>query len=379
MKEYLNEIERALKEKHFIKVTLSKPFDKKSELKNVYVRQVQIQNKTQLYFTFRYVNRDETKNFLISNGLHEIEILIEKSFKNATLFSAENDFALLTTKKGKKAILKSSPSSTLDGPNTHDRPKLKRADGKSPYLRLLGIADKNGNIIPKMADKYRQINKYLEIIDSLIGQVRLPNDLQVVDMGSGKGYLTFALYDHLMNEGYQPKLVGVEMRKELVEYCNDVAGKCGFDGLSFIQKSIAEFEEEKIDILIALHACDTATDDAISKGIGSQAQMIVCAPCCHKQIRQQLKGKEQSSPLLKYGIFKERQFEMVTDTIRALILEKNQYQSKVFEFVSNEHTRKNVMLVGVKKDGKSSVDVEEKIEALKQEYQIEQHYLETLI
>ena len=132
----------------------------------------------------------------------------------------------------------------------------------------------------------------------------------------------------------------------------------------------------------ALHlaACDTATDDALSKAILSKSELVITAPCCHKQIRQQTKGIEQDNPLLKYGIFKERQFEMVTDAIRALILEKNQYKTKVFEFVSNEHTRKNVMLVGVKSSKTSNQeDIQTKINALKEEYHIDYHYLEKLV
>jgi len=161
--------------------------------------------------------------------------------------------------------------------------------------------------------------------------------------------------------------------------CNQVADKCEFEQLKFEDKPIEKYNEN-IDVLIALHACDTATDDAIGKGIGSEAQLIITAPCCHKQIRQQLKGTEQDSPLLKYGIFKERQFEMVTDTIRALILEKNQYNAKVFEFVSNEHTRKNVMLVGQKSNKRpDSKSIEEKIEELKKDYCIQYHYLEKIL
>lgn len=224
-------------------------------------------------------------------------------------------------------------------------------------------------------------NKYLEIIEGLIESVTLPEEIHIVDMGSGKGYLTFALYDYLANEkGLNVQVTGIELREELVAYCNDIAKKCGFDKLKFVCKPIQEYTEKRIDILIALHACDTATDDAIYKGIVSNAQLIVCAPCCHKQIRQQVKGIEQESPILKYGIFKERQFEMVTDTIRALILEQHNYHTKVFEFISNEHTRKNVMLVGAKdSSGIEDQTLQSKINDIKKEFHIDFHYLEKLV
>ena len=176
------------------------------------------------------------------------------------------------------------------------------------------------------------------------------------------------------------QITGVEQRKDLVEKGNTIARECGFQNLHFEESTIDQFEINQVDILIALHACDTATDDAIAKGIKTNASLIVCAPCCHKQIRQQVKGKEQKNPILKYGIFKEREFEMVTDTIRALILEKHHYKSNIFEFISNEHTRKNTMLVGVKsKTIANEESIDQKIQAIKQQYNIDYHYLEKVI
>jgi protein-L-isoaspartate O-methyltransferase len=245
----------------------------------------------------------------------------------------------------------------------------------------LGVTDGEGNVIPKMADKFRQINKYLEIIESLIKNADLPEKISIVDMGSGKGYLTFALYDYLVQQRKMDvTITGIELRKELVDFCNDTAKACGFENLKFENKAIQEYKTKKLDVLIALHACDTATDDAIFKGMKANAELIITAPCCHKQIRQQLKGKEQESPILKYGIFKERQYEMVTDTMRALILEKHQYNTNIFEFISNEHTRKNVMLAATKTSKKADVEnLNSKIEAIKSEYGVEEHYLEGLV
>lgn len=228
-----------------------------------------------------------------------------------------------------------------------------------------------------MADKYRQINKYLEIFDGLIKNAKLPKNPHIVDMGSGKGYLTFALYAYLEKLGYQPQVWGVELRKELVDFCNETASFCKYDGLRFIQERIEDFKAEQIDILIALHACDTATDDALFTAIENKARLVVCAPCCHKQVRQQVKGKSLENPLLKFGIFKERAYEMVTDTLRALLLEEQGYKTKVFEFVSNEHTRKNVMLVAEQSHKKPQIEsIQAKIDSIKDEFQIDYQYLE---
>jgi len=365
----------------FVKITLSKPAYKSDGLHNVYIRLITLKNETAFSFTYHYQTNDQVKNYSLEETKAVLSELLNNKFRIAILFTLEEDFTIQFSKKGKVSTRTTHPSFKNKPPETHDNIKKKRAElGK--YLNLLGITDDNGVVIPKMADKFKQINKYLEIIENLINNTDLPKTINIVDMGSGKGYLTFALYDYLVNQRKREvSIKGIELREDLVDFCNKTAKECGFEGLSFIRQTIQEYKPKKIDILIALHACDTATDDALSKAITANANLIITAPCCHKQIRQQLKGKEQESPILKYGIFKERQYEMVTDTIRALILEKHQYNTKVFEFISNEHTRKNVMLVGQKSNKKGDEkSIEEKIEALKKDYNIEYHYLEkTLI
>jgi hypothetical protein len=164
-----------------------------------------------------------------------------------------------------------------------------------------------------------------------------------------------------------------------VKFSNELAEQYGFDGLKFEQGSIDQFNYEKVDVLIALHACDTATDDAIYQGIKSDASVIVCAPCCHKQIRKQIKADFEVLPQLKYGILMERQAEMITDTIRALIMEQKGYDSKIFEFISSEHTAKNLMIAGVKTNKNIDVEVlQQKINGMKKQYGIQYHYLEKL-
>ncbi|MEQ8424750.1 MAG: SAM-dependent methyltransferase, partial [Cyclobacteriaceae bacterium] len=299
----------------------------------------------------------------------------------ATLRTTTEDIVLRRTKRGKVELARLKASSTTPPEQEHDKVKEKRAEGGDGYIFHLGITDKNGKVIQRMADKFRQINKYLEIMEGLISAANLSGSLRVVDMGAGKGYLTFALYDFLVNKlNLDVSMTGVEMRQGLVDDGNKLAQKCRFEKLKFESSEIADFDASGFNIVIALHACDTATDDALAKGIGAGAELIVCAPCCHKQIRQQLKGKEHNNPLLKYGIFKEREFEMVTDTLRALILERNGYKSNIFEFISNEHTRKNTMLVGTRSNHKADTEpIDQKISALKQDYQIEYHYLEKLV
>lgn len=380
LEQLFSEFQNSIQKNNFVKLTLSKPIRKSDELANVYVRQIELKGELYFQFLYRYTTNDQVKNYTLSESMDVLEELLSEKFRAATLFTLQNDLLVFISKKKKVSYKTSNPSFKNKLPETHDKQKVKRAEN-SAYLFHLGITDKEGSVIPKMADKYRQINKYLEIIEAQLKSVKLSKRINIVDMGSGKGYLTFALYDYLVNKKeHSVHVTGIELRESLVNYCNDIAKKCEFSGLQFVAQSIQEYDNDKIDILIALHACDTATDDAIFKGLSAKAELIICAPCCHKQIRQQVKGKEQESPLLKYGIFKERQFEMVTDTIRALILEKHQYNTKVFEFISNEHTRKNVMLIGAKSSKNTDVEmVNSKILELKKAYQIEEHYLESLL
>lgn len=379
-KQLFDTLQKSVKNDEFVKLTLSKPVRKSNELPNVYVRKIQLKGKFFFQFLYRYTTNDQVKNYTLEETFTELESLLLNKFRAGILFTLSNDLLVFVSKKKQVTYKVAKPSFKNKPPEAHDKQKEKRVEfGK--YLQYLGITDKNNQLIPKMADKFRQINKYLEIIEGLLASVDTSKEIHIVDMGSGKGYLTFALYDYLVNiKKYKVTVTGIELRQNLVDYCNEIAQKSKFENLNFIAQRIEKYNSAKIDILIALHACDTATDDAIFKGLQSKSDLIICAPCCHKQIRQQVKGKEQGSPLLKYGIFKERQFEMVTDTIRALILEKNNYNANVFEFISNEHTRKNVMLVGTKSNkNKDTKSISDKIDSLKKAYQIENHYLEILL
>ncbi|MBI2279682.1 MAG: SAM-dependent methyltransferase [Bacteroidetes bacterium] len=378
-KQFFDKLASGFNDNSFVKITLSKPAYKGDGLLNIYIRPVEVKSELVFSCTYHYQTNDQVKNFTLVEIENLLKELLNQKFKVATLFTLKEDFTLQFSKKGKVSTRTAAPSFEQKPPVSHDKPKAGRAKlGK--YLELLGVTEENGLVIPKMADKFKQINKYLEIIDNLLKNTDLQKKIKVVDMGSGKGYLTFALYDYLVNQKkMEATFLGIESRKELVDFCNKTAQDCGFENLTFENKTINEYKAKKIDILIALHACDTATDDAIFKGMQANATLIVTAPCCHKQIRQQLKGKEPQNPILKYGIFKERQYEMVTDTLRALIMEQHQYNSHIFEFISNEHTRKNVMLVGTKSNKKvDSKALNKKIEEVKQAFGIEQHYLETL-
>lgn len=377
----------SLQQDTFIKVSLGNYQGTDTALKNIYIRSVVIKREQKLAFTFRNKTNDIVKNYSINEGIALATDYLQQGFMVATLFTTEKD-VLLENRKNGNAILKESKASNQEKPSQeHNREKkrLLKPNDKA-YLYELKITDEAGNVFKNSQDKYKQISHFVELLSSLIKEANDERPLKkVVDMGSGKGYLTFALYDYLHSVlGLDTTVTGVEYRQDLVSLCNDIAQKSGFDALNFLRGTIQEYDCDAIDLLIALHACDTATDDAIYKGINGNAKLIVVAPCCHKQIRRELektKVKNEVSFLTKYGIFLERQAEMVTDGIRALILEYFGYKTNVFQFISDAHTPKNVLVVGIKgtTNPQRQAEIKAKIAETKAFFGIGYHHLEKLL
>ncbi len=371
-------IEESLTDQSFIKITLSKP-SLKGDLKNIYGRIISLKDTPHFHFTFRYRTRDEVKNFDLESGLQNILLWLKEDFYNADLFTLNKDYAFKKSKKGKISILKSTPSISKKPSSEHNHQKKEWINVKDNcYLQKLGVLTSKGEVAKSSRRKFRQINKYIEIIDSLIKQHPIPKIPRIVDIGSGKGYLTFALYDYLLNTAeLLPVMTGIELRPELVELCTQTAHLCHFSGLNFAARNIADFKLEQVDMLIALHACDITTDIAIAKGIQTNASIIIVAPCCQKQIRAEMEDAKNLNPLIRHGIHKEKIAVIITDTIRSLLLEAHGYQTKVFEFISHEHTSKNVMITALK--GNKRKDALKEIKNIKAQFGIKQHYLETLL
>lgn len=380
----LEALRSSLQTDTFVKLTLSTYKGKEEALKNLIVRPVVVKKEPKLTFTYRYKTRDIVKNYEFSEGLTVLEKYVQfGEFHSAVLFTMEGDMYLTILSEGKSSLKRKAPSTKEKPEATHDKKKARLIEATSDkkYLYELKITDRGGKVYDHAQDKYKQINHYIELLAPLIKE--LPEkELNVVDMGAGKGYLTFALYDYLTNVvGRKATVEGVEFRKDLVELCNTIASKSGLEGLHFVEGTIENYENPNINMLVALHACDTATDDAIWKGIQAGAELIVVAPCCHKQIRREIehgKKKNDLDFLMKYGIFLERESEMVTDGIRALVLEYFGYSTNVFQFISDAHTPKNVLIVGQKKKGGVVKDpkVLEKIQKAKEYFGIREHYLE---
>jgi hypothetical protein len=338
-----------------VKLTLGKPASPPADptLENLFIRPIALKSGPHLTFVWRHAQRDATKNLLPAEGLNLVTYLLGREFLDAHLFTATHTVQLETKPDGSARVrAKATASATALGPAAHDHAKNYLIPANAPWLRALGVTNDQGQPRTEQAAKFRQIQKFAELIQTSVAET-FPNaeiPIQVADMGSGKGYLTFAVATLL---GAGATVTGREVRPELVDLCNRVARENSLPNLTFSSgvipaPKIADPEskiENPIDVLIALHACDTATDDALAHGIVTGARLLIVSPCCQKEVRPQLVPPPVLAAALRHGIFQERQAEFVTDALRALLLEWAGYKTKVFEFISTEHTAKNLLIV----------------------------------
>ena len=383
IKLFLEKLQTITTKRALVKLVVAKQRNPASELKSVIVTIVELKTGMRMNFVYRYKTKDITKNYSPEEALPIIGKWLEDDFLNADLFAAGETIQLTTANRGK---VKVKTTLTLRKPPdtfAHDHLKERIIETEqNVYLRELGILNANFELRREMGDKFLQINRYIELIGPVIRELALPDRFHVADMGSGKGYLTFALYDFLSGKlGKTPVMTGVESRDDLVKLSNEIALKADFTNLRFITGTIAEVSLDKIDMLIALHACDTATDDAIFRGISSGASLIVCAPCCHKQIRKEFNVTNELKRIMKHGILMERQAEIITDGLRAMIMESQGYKTTVIEFISTEHTPKNLLIIGKKvaRKPEEKLNILENVRKVKELYGIREHYLEQLI
>ncbi len=381
LEKFLNCVSDAAKQSVLVKMTLSKPAQKHDDLRNIYVKPVLIKGKRLFAFTYHYERRDEVKNYDATQMLDMFKEMIPSRFLNAVLFTVNEDVTLLVSSKGKATIQTKKVQECREQNLEHDKQKVRLINPANPWWYQLGLTTREGKVTADMQHKFKQICKYVEIVESLVRPMRFDGTVHIADMGAGKGYLTFALHELLTQRmNMDVDIKGVEIRPDLVLKINEIIKSSGLKGMEFVESSIEAYHPDKLDVLIALHACNTATDDAIASGIKAGAELIVCAPCCHKQIRQEMERSGKVDAITRYGIFLERQAVMVTDTIRALILEYFGYKTQVMEFIEMEHTPKNVLLVGRKSNGYiDRPEILRQIDDIKARFGIERHYLETLL
>ena len=377
-------LQRSLIEGSFVRVTLSSPVVPTLP-DRIIGRVVELADGTHLSCTLRHSRRDETKNLPIAAASTWLRDRVGHEFRSALLQTTSRDWQLHASPKGIWRLVAHKAAATKVPTRVHDEASQHLLDpSAADWLAGLGVVDADGRVREKMGDKHRQIQRYTEILNHLVRDLGWQKDDAapvIVDMGSGKAYLTFSVWQLLRRQmGIKARIIGVEERPELVQTCTALASRIKADGLEFRAGDIASADLPAIDGLIALHACNTATDAAILRGIGSGARLIVVAPCCHKEVRPQLGSPEALAPVLAHGLFKERFAEWVTDGLRTLFLEWAGYKVRVIEFVDAGHTPKNLMLAAVRvSEPFQKTEVRDQIVALKTFAGVAQHALDELL
>lgn len=274
------------------------------------------------------------------------------SFKNALVETKSFTANVLVSKKGTITIKKKMNTSAKQPKISlsHNRKKkyILEEGIPVPFLIDLGVMTQNGNIVNAHYDKFRQINRFLEYIEDILPSLPTGRELRILDFGCGKSYLTFAIYYYLkVLKGYPVRITGLDLKKDVIRHCNELAVKYGYDKLEFLCGDIAYYDGcSQVDMVVTLHACDTATDYALAKAVGWGAKVILSVPCCQHELNKQMKN-DLLSPVLHYGILKERMAALMTDGLRAQILEANGYRTQILEFIDMAHTPKNLLIRAV--------------------------------
>ena len=338
----------------FVQAVLSNPRKKEGILK---VKVRPIEKKGNLFF--------QLESFTKTQAFHENldpisarDRLLEymEEFRQMQVSTVHMNYTVLVSKKGKVTIQKkASKGSVRPVELSHNRSKkyILEEGIPVPFLQDLGVMTKDGKIVHSRFDKFRQINRFLEFIEDILPKLEKDREITILDFGCGKSYLTFAMYYylHVLKE-YDIRIIGLDLKSDVIHHCNELSRKYGYDKLEFLVGDIADYEGvREVDMVVTLHACDTATDFALDKAIRWGAKVILSVPCCQHEVNAQLKN-DRMQPIFKYGIIKERMAALMTDALRANLLEQAGYETQILEFIELEHTPKNLLIRAVKTDKK---------------------------
>ena len=387
MSDYRDTIRKAiLDEANFVRATFSgRQRGHTIAWQRLELRPVEVQGQRHLQFSFFDEKQNIVKNYAGDTAVTELNHALDLPFRNFHIISQTETLQINLTKKGKAIINKRANETPQAVDLAHDRAKNTiLSEGEDiPFLRALRVMRADGRIKADRRSKFQQINAFLKILAEVDEIAALPEPVRLIDFGCGNAYLTFAAYHYLQNIlGKQAIIVGVDGQEKLIARNQRLAQQLGWSGLTFEQGLIIDYEAvPPPDIVVALHACDTATDDTLAQGIRWQSQVIIAAPCCHHHLQVQL--KERPSPpefdaVLRYGLLHERLGDVLTDAFRAAILRMMGYQVTVMQFVSPDHTPKNLLLRAVKKDEGGGETAVAEYTQLQQYWQVEPYLAELL-
>ncbi|OAB30973.1 SAM-dependent methyltransferase [Paenibacillus macquariensis subsp. defensor] len=318
----------------------------------VQIKPVELKKVLHYQFAYYYSNKVVHKNATDEEAITLLEELFEQTFRQGIICTSEADYQILISKKFKVSILTKSPSkSEVDLSHNRKKQYVLEEGQPIPFLVELGIMNEDGKVLARKYDKFKQINRFLEMVEDVLPSLPEDRPLTIVDFGCGKSYLTFALYHYLsIQERRTLNVVGLDLKADVIEHCNLLASKLAYNNLNFLVGDIADYNElEKVDMVVTLHACDTATDAALEKAVRWDASVILSVPCCQHEVFTQVKNP-LLDPLLSHGILKERFSALATDGVRAKLLDLMGYRTQLLEFIDMEHTPKNILIRAVKGD-----------------------------
>lgn len=360
MEEFLQILRTSLDERSFVSLTLSRPVraDDQSP-RRVVVRPVEIRGQLQWQWTSTLARREQHENLDACRLVDRVAGSLRTVFRHAHLFTASADVSLRIDSSGRGRLAKSPPSKSPGASMPHDRPKNYLIPEGRPcaFLHELGVMTAEGRVHRARQAKFRQINRFLEFVQDIMPHLPPSGPLEVVDFGCGLSYLTFALH-YLLTAVHERTvhLVGVDQNAEVIGRCRETCRRLGWRGLEFVAMPITALPaERKAHLTVSLHACDTATDDALAQSVRLGADVILAAPCCQHELAPQLEG-EALVLLTRHGILRERLAALATDALRGALLEQAGYRTSVIEFIETEHTPKNLLLRGVRAEGRDSSD-----------------------
>ena len=338
----------------------------------VTIKKVMIKSELKHQFEYIYDKNVEHKNLNKVDSINEIDNLLKTYFKQALINTIESDYHILVSKSGVTKINKKAATKKFEEISHNRKKKYILNEGEvTSFLVELGIMTADGKVVNSKYDKFKQINRYLELVSDCIPYLDKNKTIRIIDFGCGKAYLTFALYDFLvLKMGYNVEIVGLDLKENVIKFCSNLAKKLNFDDLRFVQGDIKGFNEfEHVDMVISLHACNTATDDALATAVNWGAKVILAVPCCQHELLKKIKNKKMV-PMLKYGIIKEKLSSLLTDSLRANVLEIMGYRTQVLEFIDMEHTPKNIMIRAFFEEISNVDKVVEEYKEFKKEWQI---------
>lgn len=334
----------------FISGTISNPREK-GGIQKVKIRPMLVKDRLVFQLEAFQNNQAFHENLSVEEATEKVQEYMEQ-FKQLQIMTKKTNYTVLVSKKGKVTVQKKAVKGEVKEVDlSHNRSKkyILEEGIKVPFLYDLGVQTEDGKIVKSRFDKFRQINRFLEFIEDILPQLSKDKEVTILDFGCGKSYLTFAMYYYLHElKGYDIRIIGLDLKKDVIHFCNRLSEKYGYEKLQFLEGNISDYTGvEEVDMVVTLHACDTDTDFALAKAVGWNAKVILSVLCCQHELNRQIQS-DVLAPILKYGLIKERMAALITDALRAEYLEGEGYDAQILEFIDMEHTPKNILIRAVK-------------------------------